>query len=524
MQPDRLRASPVAQVSGELTEHLQRYAFLWIAAAVSVAAAVWGLHTGIGRLLVRWNYPYDHGWLVVGMCAWLVARRLRDEGVPRVAPSACGLLALAVAVGAYAIAEVLDVSIGMTFMLPLLVLAGVAALAGLSVARAAAVPLALLYLAVPLWDYAVPVLQRLAVAAVTAALSVAGPPAYVTGNVIVIPAGSFEVADGCSGIRFFMVSLTLAAFYGLNWYRRWRTRWILLAVAAVAALVSNWVRIYSLVLIGQVTNMQHYLIAVSHEKYGWVVSAIFLMPVLWFARRMERYEAAIESGSPVQAAVAAVAPAWQFVAAGAAAALLFASPVLLRAGRPAGLPDTLVVALGTPPPGWQGTDPSPEWQPQFSAPYLQIREGFSREGLPRVDVFVARYLRQQPGSKLIATKNRLNTGWNAKRAGSRQVEFAGAPRQISEEVIEAGDGRQRLVWHWYSIGGLHAHRRLSAKLLEVVALVRGRRDGTVVALSSPCERGCASAAGSLALFLQAMDPRFDAVSEGALDSPHDDKT
>jgi exosortase/archaeosortase family protein len=92
-------------------------------------------------------------------------------------------------------------------------------------------------------------------------------------------------------MRYFMVSLAITAVIGLSWYQRWRTRLLLLAVAGLAAMVSNWIRIYTLILIGDATDMKHYVIAVSHDGYGWLVYVVFLLPVLWFARVLDKREA-----------------------------------------------------------------------------------------------------------------------------------------------------------------------------------------------------------------------------------------
>ena len=116
--------------------------------------------------------------------------------------------------------------------LRLILLSLVASLAGLRFARVAAVPLAMLYFTIPIWDLTIPPLQAIAVKVVGLLVGWTGPVAYTVGNVITIPSGSFEIAEGCSGMRYFMVSLTMAAFIGLSWYDRWSTRLKLLAMLA----------------------------------------------------------------------------------------------------------------------------------------------------------------------------------------------------------------------------------------------------------------------------------------------------
>jgi hypothetical protein len=38
---------------------------------------------------------------------------------------------------------------------------------------------------------------------------------------VVLPVGSFEIVEGCSGMHYFVVAGTLATLYGWLWYRRW---------------------------------------------------------------------------------------------------------------------------------------------------------------------------------------------------------------------------------------------------------------------------------------------------------------
>src|SRR5688572_7284295 len=50
-----------------LSAHMGRYWALWLALVLAMGAAGIGLFTGLERLATRWDYPYDHSWLVVGM-------------------------------------------------------------------------------------------------------------------------------------------------------------------------------------------------------------------------------------------------------------------------------------------------------------------------------------------------------------------------------------------------------------------------------------------------------------------------
>lgn len=483
-------------------QHAVKYWAAWLALVACLVAAGLGLHTGIERLLVRWIWPYDHSGLVLLMCAWLLAAAAWRQPPERVAPSAWGVLAAAAALLGYAVAEIIDFSLGMQVMLPAILLGIVTAIGGMQIGRAALIPAAMLYFTIPIWDLTVVPLQRLSVAAVTFALGIYGPPAYIDGNVISIPAGTFEIAEGCAGMRYFMVGLAMAAFYGFNWYARWRPRIALLAVAGAAAMLSNWLRIYTLILIGQATDMQHYVIAESHDGYGWLVYVLAMAPVLWFARWLETREGATARPAPAPGVGTTLAAPRAFLAVGALVAAMAATPALIRAGTTdAGGPgevSLLPAALGE----WRQVAPDASWQPTFAAAYLHERRTYARAGAA-VDVYVARYPRQHPGAKVTAAINRhaLHSDWHVSWSGTRPVAFAGH-RRVAQATELAEDGERRAVWYWYVVGGTATHSRTRAKLLEVTALLAGRRDGAVIALSAPCAARCDEAEDAMSGFLE----------------------
>lgn len=509
LQTENLAQSVVA--------HLGRYWAFWTAFVIALVAAAVGLYTGLDRLATRWDYPYDHSWLVLGMTAWLLRKAWRESPVDRVSPSVFGLVALAAAVLLYALSEVLDISLGMHVALPLVLFALVTTLAGMHFARVAIIPLAMLYFTVPIWDLTIPILQKITTAVVATLVSWTGPVAYTVGNLITIPAGSFEIAEGCSGMRYFMVSLAITAFIGLAWFERWRTRFLLLVVAGLGAMVSNWIRIYTLILIGDATDMQHYVIAKSHDGYGWFVYVAFLLPVLWFARHLDQREQRTTPRVIAAPAVAIASPA-SFLLSGALAALILASPVFIRGGD-AGTHapgDARVLPYGGS--GWIPVEPSDTWRPDFQSPFFASHEALeSAQGL-QVDVFVARYLRQKPGSKLVTTKNRISPEWQPSGTRTRAVTVDGESRQVLETTIVRGSER-RLVWQWFMVGGRPTHDRVNAKLLEVAALLRGRRDGAALALSAPCAADCAAAADGMGEVLRIAGPRLEGLANGSADQP-----
>ena len=497
-----------------LAAHSRRYWALWLALAGVSAAAVIGLSTGMERLLSAWNNPYSYGhsYLVLPMAAWLFIVGIRGTNIARIGPSVVGFIALVAAVSLYAVAEVLETTLGMQVTLPLILLAAIFALTGPDFARYAVIPSGMLYFTVRIWDRIVGFLQDAATWAVTAWLRWTGIIAHIDGHLITIRAGVLEIAEGCAGLRFVLVSLMLATFFSFAWLRRWRSRLILIAVAGFVSILANWVRIYSLVMIGDWTSMQHYLITESHYAYGWVLFYLFMAPVLWFALWLESREppGPERRGAPT---VRRVAPAFTFLVAGLFAAAVIASPALLRGGPGISAEPHRLALISQPPAGWENAAIATDWRPEFLSPQRVGHEAFISETGVQVDVFIARYLSQQPDSKLVTTMAPLSRGWRSTATRTQEVSLGDEMRQVRSTELVSGSGT-RLVLSWYLVGGRPAHEANVARLLQIPALLEGRRDASVIALSAPCDLRCDGAEASIRGLLEAYGQNLEALAAG----------
>lgn len=105
---------------------------------------------------------------------------------------------------------------------------------------------------------------------------------HIQDNQILTPWGTIIIADGCSGLRYFIISLLLAYLLCLlNGYSI-KTGALVFLLAMILGLITNWVRITLIVLIGYHTEMTHSLVR-DHELFGWILFAIIMFPALYFA-------------------------------------------------------------------------------------------------------------------------------------------------------------------------------------------------------------------------------------------------
>jgi exosortase len=151
------------------------------------------------------------------------------------------------------------------------------------------IPLLLLSLALPLWGLTLPPLQYISVLLVGLGINIAGLEVMINGFYISIPNGSFEVADGCSGLRYLLVGATLVVFYWYMYFKSTKSFYKLLAFNILLGLVTNWLRIGYLVYVGHISHMNDPLMT-DHNMLGWY---IFIVPVVLtfvYGRILEKKE------------------------------------------------------------------------------------------------------------------------------------------------------------------------------------------------------------------------------------------
>lgn len=142
--------------------------------------------------------------------------------------------------------------------------------------------LGLILFTIPIWSELTGTLVTLSTLAVGTAVKWSNLTVLIDGSSLFIPSGTIYIADGCSGIRYLIISLLMGYILILVNQYRLRIAITTLMVAAVLGLFANWLRIYLLVLIGYHTEMRSSLMS-DHETFGWILFACLLVPAIYFA-------------------------------------------------------------------------------------------------------------------------------------------------------------------------------------------------------------------------------------------------
>ncbi|GGW86894.1 hypothetical protein GCM10007391_20830 [Alteromonas halophila] len=133
-------------------------------------------------------------------------------------------------------------------------------------------------------------LQTLSVLVVSNIMGLTGIPVYVESVFVQIPSGTFEIADGCSGLRYMIVSLAISSIYIFMFIRSTSSAIKLVLLSILGALVTNWVRIAALIVIGHITEMQSSLME-DHNMFGWYLYIPFMFIFYYVANRLSDKDA-----------------------------------------------------------------------------------------------------------------------------------------------------------------------------------------------------------------------------------------
>lgn len=234
---------------------------------------------------VLWDQDLAHALPTIGVMFVLLGYRNYEQTTTRTAKTPWYWLQLIAIAGCsllWYLFESLSISLPAYFLIIALIALFISASLSFQVLRAALPYLGLLIFTIPVWGELNGLLVDLSSSMVGEAVKLSRMTALIDGSNIFLPSGTIFIADGCSGLRYLTVALLIGYILALvNNYRTPQAITTIL-LAVLLGLFANWLRIYLLVLIGYVTEMQSSLMR-DHETFGWFVFALILIPTVYFA-------------------------------------------------------------------------------------------------------------------------------------------------------------------------------------------------------------------------------------------------
>jgi exosortase A len=222
---------------------------------------------------------YNHILLVPPILAWLVRQRWPE--LVRLTPRAWfpGLTLLVCGALAWFSGTALAINTISQLGAVVLLQAAVLVLLGPRVAAGLLFPLGYMLFLVPFGDELVPALQAITADMAVALTQASGVPATIDGVFIDTPAGLFEVAEACSGVKFLVAMIALGTLVAHLCFASWKRRALFMAAAVIVPVLANGVRAWGTIYIAQSQGVE-FAAGFDHIVYGWIFFALVMTAVL----------------------------------------------------------------------------------------------------------------------------------------------------------------------------------------------------------------------------------------------------
>ena len=426
-----------------------------------------------------WSEYFSHGFAVLLFTGWMLWSAREELGTPGEAwlPGILPLLALSLT---WMLLMAAGVQVLHQVLAPIILALWMLTVGGRQRWRTVLRILGFFLLAAPIWRLAIPALQAITVAANAVFLRLWHLEATVRGNLITIPNGTFEVAQSCAGEAFFMSGLTIAVAYNEYFKVSRRAALAVVAIGVGLSIVSNWVRVFGLILIGHYAGMDHSLVQ-DHGWYGWVLFACVQVLFFAIAPRLEhRWPPNPNAVAGLSSMPGTVRPVTLVV--GTLAAL--AGPLALWSLSRMPLspvPDAVPgVAMKVAP-----KELTPQaWRPRVTG-FTEHRTYAVRvDSIPvQVDRFV--FSAQEQGRELVNEMNRFVP--DSLLLDDRVIGPIDSSLRIVHQLGVQDGGRHRVVWYWYHVGGRNTASPVRAKLFEMLTFLTRASPSELVMASAACE-------------------------------------
>lgn len=432
----------------------------------------WPTFEGLYARWIKWDEGMAHGLPVAILFVGLVYKSLPWVPLPsRNATWWLSMVGLGLGSAAWFVFHAVNVTIlEQLILLPLLALL-LASVFGLRQVFHHRLLLLFPIFAIPVWDYLNDPLLVMSSFVVGEMVRLVGMPAIIEGNSIFIPHGHILIADGCSGLRYFVIALTMG--YLISYLNKYKERQLalVLAVAAIIGLITNWVRIFILIVIGYKTEMQSPLMS-DHEYFGWILFALVCLPAIYFAPvvKQKRPPEVTEFTPPKGLTVRTLLPMLA-LALGPVASMAVELEPGVKPWR------STLSNLGT-----------AQTTTQLPSP-LRVPTGGHSEavlmGLEGVYIQLDQYQRERASEKLVPPMVRLFDSDNWIQAQQREDRLSNHPVKVSI-LRHKSNSRRVAQLQWFDVGGYTVTSIAQAKLWQIPAVLQGENHFQIVTLQAIC--------------------------------------
>jgi exosortase A len=258
-------------------------------ALLSVTLALWVLFfwQGIVTAFDIWwgNEIFNHCLFVVPTSAYLIYQKRNQVLNCTIKPTLLPLACIVPLCFLYVVGQVGDIQLFMHVavftILPLLIWS----LLGHEASKVIIFPLFFILFAIPIGEQLIPHLQEVTADGSVALLKAVGIPLYRSGLYIEIPAGRFLVAEACSGVSFFIVSIVIGSLFSYLSFVSVKKKLTFVTISVFLPVLANVIRVFGIIYIAHKTDME-YAAGADHLIYGWFFFAFVIVCLLGIGELM----------------------------------------------------------------------------------------------------------------------------------------------------------------------------------------------------------------------------------------------
>lgn len=328
---------------------------------------------------------------------------------------------------------------------------------GNKAAKVIHLPLLFILFAIPIGDQIVPFLQDITTDMAVPLLEMSQVPVFRNGLYIDIPGGKFLVAEACSGISFLISSIVFSCFYAYISFAKTKKRLIFVFVAVLLPILANALRVYGIIMIGHLTDME-YAVGADHLIYGGVFFAFILFLLILGGERYRDVDwFKVESSPSQQSGKAHYNGHYAILS---AYCILFVSASIWAISI-----ERESIAFSPQLTETQKFDSSafypssvPNWQPKLGAPSRSV------QGVLEQGPFAYAGLYSGQNNELISSSYRLfnQQRWTLLSSGTISV----LENQYSYMRLSSHTGNKRYLVSWYEVDGKHLAKDSETKLYQ----------------------------------------------------------
>lgn len=371
-------------------------------------------------------------------------------------------------------------------------------------------PLIFILVAFPVWELFLPILQSIATTISHFFLKLSGTVVLRENTYLIIPAGKFLVAEGCSGLRYLLAAMTFGGFYiYLERLTQWRAV-TFFSIVIFAAILANGLRITAVVIAGNLTAMQHPWVH-EHLTLGWYIFAAMLVPVFWLGNKFSDAEQGVKKKVIIwRDGLVYEKPITYTILLPILIMALLAGPLLKTAllSRASSSISDIELSLPRAEGEWELSSGSHNIQQLIQPNYEgvdRILDQVYSDGNSRVRLYIASYLQQSQDKELINVNNYLYDEKYWQSEPHQLLSPEGPGFKLVEVQMKNNTHHEKLIWYWYRSAGYSTNRPVITKLLDLYGLITMQKGSSVIMISVDITDGRENSRASLNSFYSSMN-------------------